>query len=98
LLSVATDNETVLYLFQLLEALDKFGIELGDNSLESDRDEVSISPRFYGQLLRAKDPKVQKDTADLTAFLCIWGLRARVKALHKTLTKFTPGPHLLGIH
>ncbi len=38
------------------------------------RGQVSISPTFNVKLLRAKAPKVQTDTDDLTVFLCIWDL------------------------
>jgi len=34
----------------------------------------SISPTFYEQLLCVKIPKVQKETDDLTVFLCFWDL------------------------
>ncbi len=36
--------------------------------------QVSISSMFYKQLLGAQIPKAQKDTDDLTVFLCFWDL------------------------
>jgi len=51
---------------------------------------VSISSTFYGKLLQALVPKVQKDTNDLTVFFVHLG-SALVKAAHITLMKLTSG-------
>jgi len=38
-------------------------------------DQGSISSMIYEKLLCSKIPKEQKDTDDLTVFLCFWDLR-----------------------
>ncbi len=56
---------------------------------------VSISPIFDEQLFHSKIPKAQKDTDDLTLFLCFWDLyeyKLQVNMLRKfTSVKFTQG-------
>jgi hypothetical protein len=53
------------------------------------RDQGSISPTFYNQLLQEQIPKMQKETDDLTVFLRFWNLQVQ-KLLINMLVKLTP--------
>jgi len=65
---------------------------------EMRKSQVSISSTFLEQLLHAQIPKAQKNTVKSSVISILWrfwDLRMTVKAVCKTLMKFTPAHYFI---